>query len=44
MVLGPDRAGKRLFPGVAEKKALRPVDTTTFASGVAVHTFEPVKR
>jgi dihydrofolate reductase len=35
--------GKRLFPGVAEKKSLRPVDTTTFASGVAVHTFEPVR-
>jgi dihydrofolate reductase len=35
--------GKRLFPGVAEKKMLRPVDTTTFASGVAVHTFEPVR-
>ncbi|MDQ5874849.1 MAG: dihydrofolate reductase family protein [Actinomycetota bacterium] len=33
--------GLRMFPDVTEKKLLQLVDTQTFGSGVAVHTFEP---
>ena len=33
--------GKRMFPSVSERKRLRLADTTTFASGVVVHTYEP---
>ena len=37
VVLG---SGKRLFPdGIADKIDLEPVDTQSFASGVAVHTY-----
>lgn len=36
--------GKRMFPSVTERKRLRLVDTTTFASGVVVHTYVPAPR
>lgn len=32
--------GLRMFPDVTEKKLLKLVDTQTFGSGAAVHTFE----
>jgi len=40
VVLG---SGRRLFPDdVAEKALLKLVDSRTFDSGVAVHTYHPV--
>jgi len=35
--------GLRMFPDVTEKKLLKLVDTKTFGSRVAVHTFEPAE-
>ena len=33
--------GKRPFPDSGRRKAFKPTDSRTFASGVAVHTYEP---
>jgi dihydrofolate reductase len=36
--------GKRVFPDSRSKKSLKLLDTRTFESGVAVHTYEPAGR
>jgi len=41
VVLG---SGRRLFPDTPDKTVLKLVDTTTFDSGVVVHTFHPAQR
>jgi hypothetical protein len=35
--------GKRPFPESHQRKLFKPTDTQAFASGVAVHTYEPVR-